>query len=76
LRPMVGATVVSTPEMFGDDQGFGLACGMGSALRFHLNRTLSLMLTADYLYSEPSFDEGDLKIETLSFGIGLAFRLK
>lgn len=76
IRPMFGFSVVTTPEMAYDDQGAGLALSLGTALRFNMSNTLALMLTADYLYSEPSFDDLDLKIETLSLGIGLAFRIK
>lgn len=76
IRPMIGVCSVTTPKMLGEEQGDGMSYCVGSALRFNVNRVLALMLTADYLYSEPSFDTGDLKVETLAFGVGIAFRLK
>lgn len=77
LRPMIGYAATTLENDFIETSATSFAYSVGTQIRLHLGRVVSLVAFADYFATEPEFDDFDIKLktETLSLGLGLAFRL-
>ena len=77
--PLIGYSVTTVPDVgSGTEQATSFAFSLGTQVRIHVGNKVSFLLSADYLSTKPEFkDYGfEQKIETLSFGLGFAYRLK
>lgn len=88
FRPMIGYSAARSPEftvfnsqsqplVFGGDEGESLAFNIGSVLRYNFGSKTALFFSLDYFNTRPSFAENtyNQRIQTITFGVGLAFRI-
>ena len=85
LKPMIGYLYTKTPNLGGyyalaGQEVYSLAFSIGTQSRLHLNKTVSLVVNADYLFSKPKYSSdfsGSYiqNIGILSPGLGIAFRI-
>lgn len=79
FKPMIGYSVTTFPGIdYITEQSTAFAFSVGTQLRFHVGKKISLTLSADYFYTNPEFIYYDIeqKIGTITIGVGVAFRLK
>jgi hypothetical protein len=88
FKPMVGYSSVTLPDLgvgLGRQQATSISYSLVSQFRIHLGRKVSLLLSADYFFTKPKFKFNNIyyninnieqKIETLSTGVGVAYRIK
>lgn len=79
FRPMIGYSVTTIPDVgYGIEQASSLALNIGAIFRRNVGEKISLLLSADYFSTQPEF-EGygfEQSIGTITFGFGVAYRLK
>lgn len=81
FKPMIGYSVAIVPDLglgYGTEQANSFASSFGTQFRFHMNQKISFILSLDYFSTKAKFKNYgfEQKIETLSFGFGVAYRLK
>ena len=79
FRPMIGYSVTTLPDIgFGTEQASSFAYNIGTVFRINIGSKIALLLNADYFSTKPEFIDYDFKqnIGTISFGFGVAYRLK
>lgn len=79
FRPMIGYSVTTLPDIgFGTEQASSFAYNIGTVFRINVGSKVALLLNADYFSTKPEFIDYDFKqnIGTISFGLGVAYRLK
>jgi hypothetical protein len=88
FRPMIGYSVINSPEFnfndgfpqftFPSEQASSFAFNIGTVVRFNVGNKVSLLLSADYFSTKPEFEDLNFEqqIGTISFGFGVAYRLK
>ncbi|MDD4636202.1 MAG: outer membrane beta-barrel protein [Bacteroidales bacterium] len=79
IKPMLGYSVTSLPDLgSGTEDAASFAFNLGAQIRFHVSNNFSLLLSADYFSTKAKFTDYRIeqKINTLSFGFGVAYRLK
>ncbi len=79
FRPMIGYSVTTLPDIgYGIEQASSFALNIGTVIRVNVGTKVSLLLSADYFSTKPTFkDYGfEQSIDTISFGFGVAYRLK
>ena len=83
FKPMIGYLYAKAPSIDWDGypipavpEAYSLAYSIGLQSRFHLNNTISFVTMVDYFFSKPKFSYlGIQKMQTLSPGLGIAFRI-
>jgi len=79
FRPMIGYSVTTLPGLgFGSEQASSFAFNIGTVFRINVGGKVALLLSADYFSTKPEFEifNFEQQIETISFGFGVAYRLK
>lgn len=79
FRPMIGYSVTTLPDIgFGIEQASSFAYNIGTVFRINVGNKVALLLNADYFSTKPKFVDYDFEqnIGTISFGFGVAYRLK
>ena len=78
VKPMIGYSLSTVPDLRdGAEEASAVSYGVGANLRYNLNKHISLLLSSDYYYSEPSFKYYHFSqiITTFSIRVGAAYRL-
>lgn len=88
IRPMVGYSLINSPEIQVDngfsqytiksEEASSFAFNIGTVVRFNIGSKVILLVSADYFSAKPEFKNLNFvqPVETVSLGIGLAYRLK
>lgn len=79
FRPMIGYSATTLPDIgYGEENATAFASNLGTLFRFNVSNSISLSLSADYFSSKPEFEDYGFEqnISTISFGFGIAYRLK
>ncbi len=79
FRPMIGYSVTTLPDVgWGIEQGSSFALNIGTIFRINVGEKTALLLSADYFSTKPEFKDYGFgqSIGTISFGFGVAYRLK
>ena len=69
------------PSLNFEASGLGFGYDFGGAIRFHLGKIISLMVTTDYAAGKPTLSSAIVQgfeqdIATVNFTVGVAFRMK
>jgi len=79
FRPMIGYSVTTLPDVgWGTKQASSFALNIGTIFRINVGEKIALLLSADYFTTKPEFEDYGFEqsIGTISFGFGVAYRLK
>ena len=80
IRPMAGyATIyesIGIAPFAVNDKASAFAYSIGTLLRIHLGGRVSFLFNADYFSTTPELFDEKRNLGTISFGAGIAFRIK
>ncbi len=79
FRPTIGYALTIVPDLgFGSEQPSSFAFSIGTVFRINVGEKVALLLNADYFSTKAESKKFNVKqqITTISFGLGVAYRLK
>ncbi len=79
FRPMIGYSAATLPDLGdGAETASSLAFNFGTIFKVNVGNKVSLLFSADYFSTKPEFEDYDFEqsIETISLGLGVAYRIK